>query len=304
MIRLQDLIDERNRLNCIIHHNTEKHDNTEELGRQYRRRADININLYLTNHVLDSDNNDFDKLAFNDYEKSIDLLETSNSRYHQAEAILAYGNAIKEQFLPKDKKNNISFREYEEKAKCQYNRCIDITLSIDYLRYYYFTTLEQMNLEIRKKVWEDNRLPKRIAICHSLKSPLSHQYLKGVYYFAYKNLVEVWEYNYGRVPKSDLEERFIWDRFLDASGIVFLCSPEYNKDNQIIKFEIEKTKKLKGIDDSTGVFALDLDNTEVLKDLQDVAIVVKESDFEKQIEDFFKNSLKNVYCCRKKRCNN
>ena len=283
MIRLQELTAEKNRLDGKINHSTERHDNTEELGRLHRRRADVNINFYLTNYVLGSDNNDFDKQAVNDYEKSIALLEISNSLYHKAEAVLAYGNAIKEQFLPIHKKNNEQFTEYEEKIKCQYNRCIDITLSINYLRYYYFATLEQMNLETRRKVWENNLRPKRIAVFHSLKSPLSHNYLKGVYYFACKNLS---------------------DRLLDASGVVFLCLPDYNRDRRVIEFEIKETKNLKGIDESTGVFALDLGNDKVLKDLQDLAIVAKEGNFEEKLEDFFKNSLKDIYGSRKKRCEN
>lgn len=283
-----------------------KFKNNEAIGRDYRRRADVNINLYLTQYVLNQvDACSLDKTyneSINDYQKAIEFLKLSP--YHSAEAILAYGNALKEQFLPLHRKKGQTFCNFE-KAEQEYKNCVELTLNIDYLRYYYFTMLEQMNLDVRKRVWaEKDLLPKRIVIFHSLQSPLSHQYLKGVYYFAYKNFVEVWEYNYGRIPDSDNNEHFVLDRLLDASGVVFLCSPEYNKQRtEIIKYEIQETIKLKRRNDPLGVFVLDMGNEKVLNELRDYAAVAKDSSsFETKIENFLKKNVKDIYCCRKSRC--
>jgi len=279
-------------------------DDLENLGRTYRKRGDININLYLTEYVLENKESNYYKEAVDDYQESIKLLTKANSSMHLSEAILAHGNAIKEQFLPLHKKDGKDFTENEEKAKAEYKKCIDLTLNINYLRYYFFATLEQMNLEVRKKVRNCNTHPKRIVIFHSLESPESHQFLKGVYYFAYQSLIEIWEYNYGRVPDSDKNEHFIGDRLLDASGVVFLCSSNYDKNTkQIVRFEIQETKKLIDKNDPVKVFALDIGNSKLLDELREFSTMARKDDFEEKIGYFFKE-LKDIYHCRKFRCEN
>lgn len=297
MIELNELLEEKRKLDLNIGVNQ------ENLGRGYRRRADVNINLYLTSYVLGNEDVNYYEAAIYDYGKAIELLKEANLSIHLSEAILAYGNAIKERYLPSHR-NKLSFTEFGEKAKARYKECVDLTLNINYLRYYYFAMLEQMNLDVRKRVWaEKDLLPKRIVIFHSLQSPLSHQYLKGVYYFAYKNFVEVWEYNYGNVPPSDQTKDFIDDRLKDACGVVFLASPEYCKKRDVIRFEIESTQELKRKNDPLGVFVLDMGNEKVLNELRDYATVATDSSsFETKIENFLKKDVKDIYCCRKSRC--
>lgn len=299
MIKLNELLEEKRQLDLNISINLVNG------GREYRRRADTNINLYLTSYALGREDISYYESAINDYEKAIELLNKTNDAL--AEAILAYGNAIKEKYLPLHKQHNLKFTEFEENAKKEYEKLVELTLNSNNIRMYYFAMLEQMNLEVRNKVWEQNQKPKRIVIFHSLKSALSHQYLKGVYYFAYKNLVEVWEYNYGRVPDSDITSSFIKDRLEDASGVVFLASPEYDKRREeIIRFEIENTQKLKNENnDPIGVFVLDLGNKEVVRDFKDIPSVFvasdSDKDFEKKIECFL-TSIQDIYSCRKFRC--
>jgi hypothetical protein len=293
MIKLEELLREKQILDLNINVKS------EDLGREYRRRADVNINLYLTKFVLEEQESSFYSDSVEDYKKAIELFKKANAGDHLAEGILAYANAIKEGYLPINRDD--SFFEYEKQAKKQYEECVEVTLNSNNLRYYFFSMLEQMNLKTRKKVWEKNLLPKRVIIFHSLKSPLSHQVLQGVYYFAHKNHVEVWEYNYGRIPASDKNEKFIRDRLLDASGAVFLCSPEYNKEREIISFEIQNTLELKRINDPLAVFVLDLGNSETSNEFNGVAAISVLQHFEPQIEDFLKN-LKDIYYCRKQRC--
>ncbi len=299
------LLTKRNNLDLCLK------ENSENVGRIYRRRADVNLNLYLTEYVLNNTESIYCKNAFADYQKAIKILTKTNSGIHLSEAILAYGNAIKEQFLPLHKDKGEKFTEYGEKAKKEYKNCIDLTLNINYLRGYFFTMLEQMNLEIREKVWgSNNRLPKRLIIFHSLESPLSHKYLKGIYYFAYKHFTEVWEYNYGRVPCSNKNKDFIFDRLFDASGVIFLCSPNYKKTKKIVKFEVNETEKLINKNDPIKVLSLNLGNKRLINELRLISVVVEKNknnnfdvDFEKKIQKYLKD-LKYIYCCRKIRCKN
>lgn len=275
----------------------------ENLGRTYRRRADVNINLYLTEYVLDKREGDYCKRAFEDYQRAIELLTQADSNIHLSETILAYGNAIKEQFLPLHRKRE-KFADYGERAKKEYQKGIDLTLNIDYLRYYFFTALEQMNLEIRNKIWtSEDRCPKRVVIFHSLQSPLSHQYLKGVYYFAYKHLIEIWEYNYGRVPESDQNQHFILDRLLDAGGVIFLCSTDYTPSKRMVRFEIQQTEYLRNTNDPIQVFALDIGNKEVVNRVKPFSVVANETQFENRLQEFLKDKdLRDIYYCRECRC--
>jgi len=278
--------------------------NLETRGRTHRERADSNINLYLTEYVLTKTKSSYYEDAVKDYKESITLLRKANANKHEAEAILAYGNAIKEHFLPLDKKARKDFTDSDMRAKVEYKKCIDLTKEISYLRCNFFATLEQMNLEVRNRVWNTNTRPKRIVIFHSLGSPESHQFLNGVYYYAHRNLIEIWDYNYGRVPDSDEPEHFIGDRLLDASGVVFLCSTNYDRDrSKVVKFEIMQTESLiSDKNDPIKVFALDIGNSGLVKELKEFSIIAKRKDFETKIMYFIKE-LKDIYRCRKVRCN-
>ena len=293
------LLDERKKLNFFLR------EDLENLGRKYRQRADININLYLNNYVLQNEESNHYKEAENDYLEAIRTLIDGNSNFHLEEAILAYGNALKEQFLPSHRNEKKDFTTIETKAKEVYKKCIESNLAIDNVRGYFFTMLEQMNLETRRKVWsQQNSLPKRVVIFHSLESPLSHQFVNGVYYFASQNLTEIWEYNYGRIPDSNKNETFISDRLLDASGVIFLCSPDYNpKNKDIVNFEIQAVKKIKEKDgdDPINIFALDIGNKSITDELKQFSTIASEKDFEDKINIFLKD-LKDIYFCLKFRC--
>jgi|GEM_PF-5785510 len=297
MLNKEALLEERRKLDLCLS------GNLKNIGITYRQRADLNLNLYLTEYATAKSESNYYKEASEDYQKAIELLQLSNSGIHLSEAILAYGNAIKEQFLPLHRSVK-EFTECEERAKKEYQKCIDLTLRINHLRGYFFTMLEQMNLEVRKNIWHSAGCwPKRLVIFHSLGSPLSHQYLKGIYYFASQHLIEIWEYNYGRVPTSDLNDNFILDRLMDASGAIFLCSPEYNTSSKIVQFEIEKTEYLKNKEDPIEIFVLDIGNKEVVDRLKSLSITAGKNEFENKLQHFF-NNLKNIYYCRKHRCEN
>src|SRR3972149_440598 len=88
------------------------------LAKAYRRRGDVNINLYLNSYV------------FNNYE-----------------------NAFKEKYLPIPLPSMPKelFQDLYEKAKCEYEKCVKISLDNNEIRNYHFLMLEQMNLLVRKE---------------------------------------------------------------------------------------------------------------------------------------------------------
>ena len=296
-----------------------KLEDIEILAKGYRRRGDVNINLYLNSYVLNNydekklENNRAEE-SFKDYEQSIKLFDEIGKYRDKLEAIMAYGNAFKEKYLPIPSMPKESFQDLYERAKCEYEKCVEISLKINEIRNYHFVMLEQMNLSVRREVWEKNKRPKRIVIFHSLKSPESHRLLHGIRYFAYKNLCEVWEYHYGSVPPSDYNESFIKDRLEDACAAVFLASPEYNmydEERPIIKFEIEETLKLKQSGDPIGIFVVDLGNKDVVRCLKDsngskdsMVIVISPEQLDDKFPKFLNDDkrIKNIYFCRSFRC--
>ncbi len=123
MIKRDDLLSEREKLNFCL--KCPKDD--EDRGRTYRKKADVNINLYLTEYVLENKESNYYKEAINDYQKAIELLKQLKSHIHLSEAYLAHGNAIKEKFLPLHRNEKKDFTVRENEAKKEYKECVDLT---------------------------------------------------------------------------------------------------------------------------------------------------------------------------------
>jgi hypothetical protein len=125
------------------------------LAKCYEARGNVHINLYLNSYVINQEAQaERAEESVNDYERAIDLfseIDEIKACRDKGEALMAYGNAIKEKYLPSFKN---SFADFESKAKDKYKRCVDIFLEINEIRGYHFVMLEQMNLSVRKEVWK------------------------------------------------------------------------------------------------------------------------------------------------------
>ena len=273
------------------------------LAKYYWARGNVHINLYLNSYVINQEAHaERAEASFKDYERSIELFSEINgieACSDKGYALMAYGNAIKEQYLPGLKG---SFADFRSEAKTRYESCVKLFLEINEIRGYHFAMLEQMNLSVRKEVWGKSKRPKRIIIFHSLKSSESHRLLHGIRYFAYRNDCEVWEYHYGYVPPSDRQRSFIEDRLKDACAAIFLASKDYDPTREeIIRFEIDETTKLKLNGDPLGVFVVNLGNLNVINSLKKVGKVISPEHLDDEFPIFLKG-IKDIYECRRPRC--
>jgi len=168
-----------------------------------------------------------------------------------------------------------------------------------------FTLLEQKNLEARATSWGQNKRPRRIVVFHTTLSPYSLHLLSGVYYYAFKCGVEVWEYSEGRIPRSAINLSFLKDRIVDCCGIVFLASEQYIPDRDNIGFEIDAANIFSETDDPVEIFSLDLDaSKEVMSRISSDKIKARKiGNFDKEFPEFIE-SLSDIYDCRGKRLKN
>lgn len=277
----------------------------EHLADKYKERGDCYLNLYLDYYVVhETVNEEYANKSFIDYESAIRLFNENHIDIKSIYSTMALGNAYKEKFLPPHM-SGTSFHELEKKAKEKYDKCVEFYFKeMDkHTQQYHFVMLEQINLTVRKNVWEKGVLPKRVVILHSLKSPESHMCLEGICYFAYKHNLEVWEYRFGKVMTFDNEKKFIKDRLYEASAVVFLASKDYSQINQTIKFEIDTVLKMKKGSDPISVFAVDLGNKKLIKNLEKKEIgKIISKDKIKTIFD--QQEIKDIYECRRLRCYN
>ncbi len=215
---------------------------------------------------------------------------------------MAWGNAYKESFLPSMGKND--FLPLYDKANEKYKKGIDLYFDLDksFPKEYHFLMLEQLNLEVRKRVWQSDGLPKRVNIFHSLKSPISHAALEGTCYYSFLNNFEIWEYRYGEVRTFDEEQKFIKDRLRETSAVIFLLSEDYSTHRKIVEFEVDEVCQMVKNNDPLQVFVVDLlGNQELIKKLSEC---IKEGIKTYKIEDipkiFEENSkdVKDIYECR------
>jgi len=269
------------------------------LAHAHRRRADTYLNLYLNSYVMAGEGDlGLAAKCFADYEKASWLFAETGQREARGDALQAYGNALKERHLPYMEAE--AFHEFQSRSAEKYAECIAVYGND--VRGYHFTLLEQMNLSVRREVWDRRGRPKRVAILHSLKSAISHRILHGIRYFAFRNGCELWEYHYGRVPRHAKDDAFIGDRLKDASGVVFLAASDYDMARSIIRREVEETVSFKKAGDPLGVFAVDLGNQTVVDALGDAATVVPPDDFADAFEAFLNGDLRDIYECRAHRC--
>lgn len=296
-------------------------------AQEYRQRADEYINLYLTRYASSKvvDEASY-KAAVADYVAAVREFETdiriketrypcshvfdekgreNDPRYLKTEALLAHGNAIKEFFVESHGAGKNSFDTCKEEATVVYNRAFEYAQEINYGQYSQFTLLEQNNLEARAKSWQQGKPPRRIVVFHTTLSPHSQHVLKGVYYYAFKSGVEVWEYSEGRIPRSAINLSFLKDRIVDCCGIVFLASEQYIPDRDNIKFEIDAANIFRDTDDPVKIFPLDLDaHEEVMNRISSNKVKARKiDDFENEFPEFLK-SLSDIYDCREKRLKN
>lgn len=278
----------------------------ERLGGKYKKRGDHYINLYLDNYVVNENvNEEYANKSFKDYESAIRLFNEKNIDLKSIYSTMALGNAYKEKFLPPDMSKS-SFLELEKKAREKYDKCVEFYFrEMDkHTQQYHFVMLEQINLTVRKNVWEKKLLPKRVVILHSLKSPESHICLEGICYYAYTHNFEIWEYRFGKVMTFDKEDKFIRDRLNEACAVVFLVSEDYSQaDHPIIKFEIDTVFEMKKRKDPISVFAVSLDNQELARTLEEEKIgkIISKDKIE---TIFMQQEIKDIYECRRLRYNN
>jgi hypothetical protein len=294
---------------------------------EYRRRADEYINLYLTRFVssntLDEDSY---RHAVDDYVASVREFDTdicikethypcscvfdekgrgNNPRYLKTEALLTHGNAIKESFVTVHRTEKNSFDSRKEEASSVFCTAFKYAQKINYGQYSQFTLLEQNNLEARAISWHQGKKPRRIVVFHTTLSPRSQHILKGVYYYAFKSGIEVWEYCEGRIPRSDIDLSFLKDRIVDCCGIVFLASEQYIPGRDNIEFEIKAANIFRDADDPVKIFPLDLGaSKKVMNSISSNEVKARMiNDFEKEFPGFLE-SLSDIYDCRKKRLEN
>jgi hypothetical protein len=106
------------------------------------------------------------------------------------------------------------------------------------------------------------------------------------------------------VPLSNRQRSFIKDRLEDACAAIFLASKDYDPAREeIIKFEIEETNKLKRNGDPLGVFVVDLGNQNVINYLNKVDKVILPEQLDNKFPLFLKEKVKDIYECRRPRCN-
>ena len=130
-------------------------------------------------------------------------------------------------------------------------------------------------------------------------------YLDEVYDLVRKHNFEIWEYRFGRVRALDEIKKYVCDRFNETSAILFLASPEYTRQHEVISFEINKTIEIrKGRSDRIAVFVLDLGNSEVVQELRPFATEVVSRD---ELNDLFEkhyDAIDDLYSLRRHRCEN
>jgi hypothetical protein len=296
-------------------------------AQEYRQRADEYINLYLTRFVSSNTVDEYSyraavadySAAVREFETDIRIKEThypcscvfdekgreNDPRYLKTEALLAHGNAIKESFVPAHRTGKNSFVSYKEEATFVYGRAFEYAQEINYGQYSQFTLLEQKNLEARAMSWHQGKPPRRIVVFHTTLSPRSQHILKGVYYYAFKSGVEVWEYSEGRIPRSAISLSFLKDRIVDCCGIVFLASEQYIPDRDNIEFEIDAANIFRDTDDPVKIFPIDLGaNEEVMNRISSNEVKARKiDDFENEFLEFLE-ALSDIYDCREKRLEN
>jgi len=277
----------------------------ERLADKYKKRGDCYINLYLDNYVVhEKVNEEYANKSFKDYESAIRLFNENNIDIKSIYSTIALGNAYKEKFLPPHMPKS-SFLELEKKAREKYDNCVEFYFrEIDkHTQQYHFLMLEQINLTVRKNVWGNKILPRRVVILHSLKSPESHICLEGICYYAYQHNFEVWEYRFGKVMTFDKEDKFTKGRLYETCAVVFLGSKNYSQANPIIKFEIDTVFDMKKGSDPISVFAVDLGNQQLVETLEKEKIgkIISKDEIE---TIFTQQEIKDIYECRRLRCNN
>lgn len=261
---------------------------------RYKELGDLYINKYLDEYVKYTRiEKGFSDKAVEAYQKAcLQPFTKLDYLYFQ----IALGNAYKEIYLPEMGKD--SFDKYYQKAKQCYQEAINFHFNNQeaFPHEYFFISLEQMNLEIRKKVCsEENKNPKRVNIYHSLKSPISHLVLHGLFYYAYLNGFELWEYRYGKVRNLDIEEKFVLDdRLNEAGALIFLLSKEYEPDRTIIEQEINRVKDIIYNGIPLKVVGIDLGNKDLVDGLKNLGVQIFQP---KELEALYDHlsDTKNIY---------
>lgn len=274
-------------------------ENIEHLGNRLKELGDLYINYFIDYFITKKEiNRSLVDLSFSNYKKASDLFFKNNLYVKYIYSLMAWGNAYKESFLPSMKKND--FLPLYSKAKERYKKGIDLYFALDKSlpKEYHFLMLEQLNLEIRKKVWEEDLLPKRVNIFHSLESPISRAALEGLYYYSFLNKIEIWEYSLGGVETFDDPEKFIEDRLNETSAVIFLLSEDYSTDRAIVKFEVEEVCQMVKNNDPLQVFGVDLGNQNLVEKLSSKDIkIYKIEDIPKIFEENSKY-IKDIYECQ------
>lgn len=276
--------------------------NIEHLGNRFKELGDLYSDyfrcLYICENKIDPS---LHNSSCSNYDQASNLFLKNRLDEKYIYSLMAWGNAYKESFLPPMERND--FSPLYNKAKEKYLQGIDHHFESGRLfpNEYQFLMLEQLNLEIRKRVWQSGLLPKRVNIFHSLKSPISHAALEGLCYYSYLNCFEIWEYRYGQVRTFDKEKKFIKDRLNETSAVIFLLSEDYSTNRDIVKFEVEEVCKMVKTNDPLQVFGVDLGNHELAEklsnDIKDFK-TYKIADIPKIFEENSKN-IKDIYECRK-----
>ncbi|GBE16325.1 hypothetical protein BMS3Abin15_00139 [bacterium BMS3Abin15] len=276
----------------------------EHLANRFKERGDCYINLYLDDYVVHKKvQEEYANKSFKDYNSAIRLFNEKRIDIKSIYSTMALGNAYKEKFVPDMPVGD--FRELEIKSRKEYDKCVEFySKKMDkHTQEYHFVMLEQLNLMVRKNIWEKKLRPRRVVILHSLKSPESHMYLEGACYYAYRHDCEVWEYRFGKVKTFDNEEKFIKDRLSEACAVVFLASNDYSQENPIIKFEIDTVFEMKKRNDPIRVFMVDLGNQQLVESLEkeEIGEIISKDEI-KTI--FTQYKINDIYECRRLRCNN
>ena len=277
----------------------------KELASKYKECGDKYINLYLSNYALCGViEADYSEKSIKEYEEAIKLFNEWHFDSESIYATMALGNAYKEKFLPGMPKEE--FGNLYTKSQEKYKKCVEFCFDNmeKYAQDYFFIMLEQINLLVRKRVWEYNLLPKRVNIFHSLKSPISHVTLEGLCYYSFLNNFEIWEYRYGKVRTFDEEKKFIEDRLNESCAVIILASDDYDYNKPIIKHEVGKLKDMIEKEDPFKVFIVDLGNEIIINEFRNFKDYGNCKVLEKcRIEEIFKNCYKipNLYECLKVR---
>lgn len=277
---------------------------------KFKELGDLYINLYLDNYAKDSVvDTTLSKKAIEAYEKACrgPFIEMDRTAVDYLYFQMALGNAHKEVHLPSMMQD---FDTHYNDAKNCYQQAIDFHFNNKeaFPEEYFFLTLEQMNLEIRKDVWKGKKThPKRLNVYHSLKSPKSHLALHGVYYFAFLNGFEIWEYRYGKVRSLDEVRKFILDRLNEASAVIFLLSDEYDYNrsdisSDIIRMEVDTVRSMieKNIPlKVAGIDLIDLGNRDLVEQFQKLGVDIFKID---QLKELYVkiSDAKDIYECRKR----